>query len=52
LAIWENALGQIHPSVATGLENYGELLRKMNRPTEAAAMEVRAKTIWAKQSKR
>ena len=35
LAIWEKALGPEHPDVATCLENYAALLKKMGRETEA-----------------
>ncbi len=35
LAIWEKALGQEHPQVAVGLENYAVLLREVGRVTEA-----------------
>lgn len=45
LAIREKALGRYHPDVATELENYAYLLREMNRETEAAPLEARAKSI-------
>jgi Tetratricopeptide repeat len=48
LAIREKALGPEHPNVATCLENYASLLRKMGRPEEAATLEVRARAIRAK----
>ena len=48
LNIWERAFGPDHPTLAQGLENYAALLRKTNRPVEAAKMEARAKTIRAK----
>ncbi len=48
VAIMEKALGTDHPNVATSLENYAELLRNMNRETEAARMEALAETIRAK----
>jgi hypothetical protein len=34
------------------LENYAELLRKMNRDAEAVRLEVRAKEIYAKVGKK
>jgi len=37
----------LHPNVATSLENYADLLRKMKRDAEAAKMEARAKAIRA-----
>jgi hypothetical protein len=37
--------------VATVLENYAELLRKMNRQAEAVKLETRAKEIYAKVGK-
>lgn len=48
LAIREKVLGPEHPAVAESLENYSALLRKLNRESEAAAMEERAKAIRAK----
>jgi hypothetical protein len=48
LAIKERALGPEHPDVATCLENYASLLRKMDRPEEAAPLETRAMAIRAK----
>ena len=50
LAIWEKNLGPEHPKVATSLENYADLLRKMDRGAEAEKMEARAKAIHAKQA--
>jgi hypothetical protein len=47
LAIWEKALGPEHPDVATSLENYAALLRKLDRTAEAETMEVRAKAVRA-----
>ena len=47
LAIREKALGPDHPNVATSLENYAALLRKLDRTAEAETMEVRAKAIRA-----
>ena len=41
------ALGTDHSDVATSLRNYAALLRKLNRATEAEAMEARAKAIQA-----
>ena len=48
LGIWERTLGREHPHVASSLDKYATLLRRMNRETEAAAMEARAKAIRAK----
>ena len=48
LAILLKALGPEHPNVATSLENYAVLLRKMDRDTEAEKMEARAQAIRAK----
>ena len=48
LAIQEKALGPEHPQVATVLENYADLLRKMKRDAEADKMEARAQAIRAK----
>ena len=48
LAIREKALGPEHPDVAQALENYGDLLRKMDRDAEAEKMEARAQAIRAK----
>ena len=48
LAIWEKALGPDHPDVATSLENYGELQRKMGRDAEAEKLEARAEAIRAR----
>ncbi len=48
LAIWEKALGPDHPNVATSLENYVDLLRKMGRDEEAEKLEARAQAIRAK----
>ena len=42
------ALGPEHPTVATALENYADLLRKTDRESEAAKLEARAKAIRAK----
>lgn len=50
LRIWEANLGRDHPQVATSLEKYAAVLRHLNRETEAAQMEARAKAIRAKQS--
>jgi len=47
LTINEKALGPKHPHVATGLEHYAVLLRKMNREAKAAKLEVRAIAIRA-----
>jgi tetratricopeptide (TPR) repeat protein len=48
LAILGKALGPEHPRVATCLENYAFLLRKMRRPEEAKPLEARARAIRAK----
>ena len=48
LSIYEKALGPEHPNVATSLENYAALLRKVGREAEAAGMEARAEAIRAK----
>jgi tetratricopeptide (TPR) repeat protein len=48
LAIREKALGPEHPDVATSLENYAVLLRKMDRSHEATPLESRANAIRAK----
>jgi len=41
------ALGPEHPAVATSMENYADLLRKMNREAEAAQLEATARGIRA-----
>ncbi len=51
LAIYEKALGPEHPDVATSLENYAVLLRKISRRAEAAKMNARAKAIRAKHAR-
>jgi tetratricopeptide (TPR) repeat protein len=48
LAIGERALGPEHPNVATVLENYAVLLRKIGGEAKAAGMESRAAAIRAK----
>ena len=50
LAIQEKTLGPTHPDLATSLEHYADLLRKMKRETLAAEMEARAETIRTKRS--
>ena len=45
LAITEKALGPDHPDVATSLENYALLLRKMQSNAEAVELEANAKAI-------
>ena len=45
LQIMERVLGPDHPNVATVLENYADLLQKMDREKEAAELEARAKSI-------
>ncbi len=51
LAILEKTLGPDHPNVAQSLENYAALLREINRKTEAAELEARAKAIRTKHAK-
>ena len=48
LAIYEKALGPDHPDVATVLENYSLLLRKIGREAETTEMSSRAAAIRAK----
>ncbi len=45
---YPEALGPEHPQVATVLANYADLLRKMNRDSEAEKLEARAQAIRAK----
>ncbi|MCP4658340.1 MAG: tetratricopeptide repeat protein, partial [bacterium] len=45
LKIWEKALGDEHPDVATALENFALLLRDTERTSQAEEMEARARTI-------
>jgi tetratricopeptide (TPR) repeat protein len=45
LEMAKKALGPEHPHVATGLENYAELLRKTNREDEAIKLEKEAQAI-------
>ena len=45
IAIDEKAFGPEHAEVATDLEAYAILLRAMNRPEEALALEERARAI-------
>jgi tetratricopeptide (TPR) repeat protein len=47
LATLTKALGPDHPNVATYLENYASLPRKIGRNAEAAKMEARAQAIRA-----
>jgi hypothetical protein len=42
MAIYEKALGAEHPNVAICLKNYAFLLRKIDRPENAAHLESRA----------
>ncbi|MEE8598495.1 MAG: tetratricopeptide repeat protein, partial [Dehalococcoidales bacterium] len=51
LVIREKALGPNHPHVSQSLDNYADLLRKMNRESEAGQMEARAKAIRAKHAR-
>jgi tetratricopeptide (TPR) repeat protein len=48
LEIMENDRGKEHLNVAIALENYADLLRKMNREDEAVKLEARAQEIRAK----
>ena len=48
LAILQKALGPEHPNLASSLENYARLLRKMDRNAEAKKLEARAEAIRAK----
>jgi tetratricopeptide (TPR) repeat protein len=48
LTIRENVFGSEHPNVATCLESYADLLRKMGRTEEAVKMEQRARRIREK----
>jgi len=51
LALIERTLGPEHPNLAATLDNYADLLRKMQRAAEAETAEARAKAIWAKQKR-
>ncbi|MGH9551768.1 MAG: tetratricopeptide repeat protein [Terriglobales bacterium] len=46
--MWERTLGPDHANVATCLENYADLLRKLNREMDAVAMEQRVHVIRGK----
>lgn len=48
LKIREKLLGLSHPSVGESLKTYAEVLRKLNRSTEAFEVETRAKAIQTK----
>ena len=48
----EKALGPEHPNVATCLENYAALLKKMGRGAEAEPLEARARAIRAKHAEK
>jgi tetratricopeptide (TPR) repeat protein len=48
LTMLEHTLGSAHPVVATSLENYAELLRRMDRHTEAVTVETHAHAMRAK----
>ena len=48
LTIREKALNPEHPDVATCLETYALMLRKMGRPREAEPLEARARAIRTK----
>lgn len=45
LEIKEQRLGVDHPQVATSLREYADLLRKLDRPEEAAIVEARVKNM-------
>jgi len=45
LRIFGQVLGEMHPNVATVLENYADLLQRLERNDEAEALEARAATI-------
>jgi hypothetical protein len=46
------ALGPRHPSVARSLEDHAKLLRELDRPAEADALEARARPIRARAARR
>jgi hypothetical protein len=48
LTLLERILGPEHPNLAAALDNYADLLWKMQREAEAENAEARAKAIWAK----
>lgn len=48
LTLLERTLGPEHPNLAAALDNYADLLRKMQHKAEAETAEARAKAIWAK----
>ena len=50
-ALLERTLGPDHPNLAATLDNYADLLRKMQREAEAESAAARAKAIWAKQKR-
>jgi tetratricopeptide (TPR) repeat protein len=50
LQVYEKVLPPDHPYLAGALQNYANLLRQMNRSTEAALLEERARAIRAKRS--
>ncbi|MFN7999621.1 MAG: tetratricopeptide repeat protein [Acidobacteriota bacterium] len=47
-AIFERSLGANHPNALIALENYADLLRKLNRNAEAEKLEVKIKEIRAR----
>ena len=49
LAIREQALGPEHPETLKTLQNYANLLRKVERDQEAAALEAQIKARKAKE---
>jgi hypothetical protein len=49
LAVREELVGPGHPEVATTLDGYAALLRKLDRATDAEALEARAAAIRARQ---
>jgi len=48
LELAENTLATDHPAIATILQSYSELLRKMGKPQEAAHYQTRAEKIRSK----
>jgi len=52
LAIREKALGPEHPDTAQVLKHYANLMRKLNRESEAAELEARAKGIREKTNRK
>ena len=52
LRIYDKLLAPNDPQLATALENYAATLRALNRDTEAAQIETRAKQVRAEKSTR